>query len=138
VAITRYCGHATLANSKAIELAGIDVGGTTPDPVGGTIVRDANGNPTGVFIDAAQSLITRVIPSWPPLTEEERRLCLQLGSQAVLASGLTVVHDASGASMSEVNRRKDLYEQGLMKVRINNMLSASTAFALGEPQVGLQ
>jgi predicted amidohydrolase YtcJ len=138
VAITRYCGHATLANTRAMELAGIDAGGVpTPDPSGGTIVRDAQGNPTGVFIDGAQSLITRVIPAWPPLTEEERRLALQLGSQAVLATGLTVVHDASGASMSEVLRREALYEAGLLKVRINNMLSRSTALALGAPQTGL-
>jgi len=134
--ITRYCGHAGLANSRAIELAGIDAGGIkTPDPPGGSIVRDAQGNPTGVFIDAAMSLITRFIPSWPPLTEAERRLALQLGSQAVLAAGLTGVHDASGAAMSEINRRSALYEAGLLKVRINNMLSASTAFTLGSPQV---
>jgi predicted amidohydrolase YtcJ len=138
VAVTRYCGHATLANTRAMELAGIDAGGVqTPDPPGGTIVRDAQGNPTGVFIDGAQSLITRAIPSWPPMTEDERRLALQLGSQAVLATGLTVVHDASGASISEINRREALYTAGLMKVRINNMLSASTAKALGAPQVGL-
>lgn len=134
--ISRYCGHAGLANTRAMQIAGIDAGGVrTPDPPGGTIVRDAQGNPTGVFIDAAMSLVSRYIPSWPPLTEEERRLALQLGSQAVLAAGLTGVHDASGASMTEVNRRSALYDAGLLKVRINNMLSASTAFALGAPQV---
>ena len=136
VAITRYCGHATLANTRAMQIAGIDAGGVkTPDPSGGTIVRDAQGNPTGVFIDAAMSLVSRYIPSWPPLTEAERRLALQLGSQAVLAAGLTGVHDASGASTTEVNRRSELYVAGLLKVRINNMLSASTAFSLGTPQV---
>jgi len=135
VYITRYCGHAALVNSKAMEIAGIDADGITPDPVGGHIVRDSEGKPTGVFIDTAMSLVSRHIPSWPALTEEERRHCLVLGSEAALAAGLTVVHDASGSAMSTVNRVKALYEEGLIKIRINDMLSRSTALALGGPQV---
>ena len=133
VYISRYCGHAGLANSKAMEIAGIT--DETPDPAKGHIVRDAEGHATGVFLERATRLITQHIPSWPPLTEEERRHCLVLGSQAVLAAGLTVVHDASGAGMSTVDRRSALYEEGLLKVRINNMLGSSTAESLGAPQI---
>lgn len=136
VYISRYCGHAGFANSKAMEICGIDADGIiTPDPEGGTIVRDAEGNPTGVFVERASRLISKYIPSWPPLTEEEERHCLVLGSEALLASGLTVVHDASATGMSQVNRMKDLYEAGLLKVRVNDMLAPSTAEALGKPQV---
>jgi predicted amidohydrolase YtcJ len=135
VYITRYCGHAALVNSRALEIAGITA--ATPDPVGGSIVRDADGNPTGVLIERASRLVSRYVPSWPPLTEEEQKLCLQLGSQAVLATGLTVVQDASQTSMTGVNRLEDLYAQGKIKVRINDMLSPSAAQQLGAPQVGL-
>lgn len=133
--ITRYCGHAGLANSLAMELAGIDKDGITPDPPGGHIVRDAEGKPTGVFIDTAMGLITRVIPPWPPLTEEEERHCLLLAQEAVAAVGLTCVHDASASGATVVNRFKALYEAGLLKIRVNDMLSYSMAKSLGRPQV---
>ena len=61
VALSRVDGHAVLANAKAMQIAG--VGKTTPDPAGGRIVRDANGDPTGVFIDAAQGLIYDKVPA---------------------------------------------------------------------------
>ena len=53
--VERYDGHEALANSAAMKLAGIDA--KTPDVPGGVIVRDASGNPTGVFKDAAMALI---------------------------------------------------------------------------------
>src|SRR6266480_2399423 len=53
--VERYDGHEALANSAAMKLAGIDA--KTPDVPGGVIVRDASGNPTGIFKDAAQELI---------------------------------------------------------------------------------
>jgi predicted amidohydrolase YtcJ len=52
-------GHAALANSLALELAGIDA--STPDPVGGTIERDANGEPTGVLRELAGNMVTEVM-----------------------------------------------------------------------------
>jgi predicted amidohydrolase YtcJ len=60
VFLSRYDGHAILANSLALNLAGVTR--ATPDPVGGVIVRDAAGEPTGVFKDAAQELIAKAIP----------------------------------------------------------------------------
>jgi predicted amidohydrolase YtcJ len=62
VALSRVDGHAVLANAKAMQLAGVSA--STPDPAGGQIVRDAGGNPTGVFLDGAQALIYGKVP--PP------------------------------------------------------------------------
>ena len=60
VFVNRSDGHMMLANALAMKLAGIDH--NTQDVPGGVIVRDAKGNPTGIFKDAAKGLIERVIP----------------------------------------------------------------------------
>src|SRR5881398_1478407 len=65
--VERYDGHQALANSAAMKLAGVDA--KTGDVPGGVIVRDASGNPTGIFKDAAQELISKVIP---PMSREQR------------------------------------------------------------------
>src|SRR5712691_7226714 len=65
--VERYDGHQALANSAAMKLAGVDA--KTPDVPGGVIMRDASGNPTGTFKDAAQELIYKVIPS---MSHEQR------------------------------------------------------------------
>ncbi len=62
VLVNRYDGHEVLANSRALKLAGITA--QTPDPPGGTIVRDAQGNPTGILKDAAMELATRKVPPY--------------------------------------------------------------------------
>ena len=67
VVLTRVCGHATWVNSKALEIAGITK--DTPDPVGGEIIRDENGEPTGVLTDTASNLVSKHIP-----TDKGRRL----------------------------------------------------------------
>jgi predicted amidohydrolase YtcJ len=58
--LTRICRHALLANTKALDLAGITR--DTPDPPGGVIVRDSNGSPTGYLLDKAQDLVRNAIP----------------------------------------------------------------------------
>jgi predicted amidohydrolase YtcJ len=60
VFLSRYDGHSSLANSAALKLAGMTA--QTPDPPGGAIVRDAQGNPTGDLKDAATDLVYKVIP----------------------------------------------------------------------------
>src|SRR5881398_3462312 len=65
--VERYDGHEALANSAAMKLAGIDA--KTADVPGGVIVRDATGNPTGIFKDAAMTLMYKAIP---PMSREQR------------------------------------------------------------------
>jgi len=89
VFISRYDGHAVLANSLALELAGITK--QTPDPAGGVIVRDPkSGEPTGVLKDEAQDLVAKVIPH-PSESEMEEALRAALKEAARV--GLTSIHD---------------------------------------------
>ena len=88
VFISRYDGHAGLANSLAMKLAGVTR--NTPDPAGGVIVRDANGEPTGVFKDEAQVLIERVIPN-PTAGEFEE--AIKAGLAEARRVGVTTVED---------------------------------------------
>lgn len=60
VSIIRTCGHIRCVNSKALEIAGIDR--NTPDPEGGEIERDENGEPTGVLKENARNLVTPFMP----------------------------------------------------------------------------
>lgn len=60
IQITRACGHVCVVNSRALKLAGIDK--TTPDPDGGAIDRDENGDPTGVLRENAMGLVSDIQP----------------------------------------------------------------------------
>jgi predicted amidohydrolase YtcJ len=130
VFISRYT-HGSGANSKALELAGITR--DTPDPPGGHIKKDENGEPTGEFVERAPPQLTRLIPGLPPLTDYERSRNLVEGTQLAVASGLTTIHGASMTGYEEVQRRIKLYEVGLLRIRINEMVNESAAKRLGEP-----
>ncbi len=86
--INRLDGHMALANSRAMQLAGITC--DTGDVDGGTIVRDARGEPTGVFKDNAMPLVSRVIPA---LTDAEWDAALQDATRYVASHGVTSVHN---------------------------------------------
>jgi predicted amidohydrolase YtcJ len=130
VFISRYT-HGSGANSKALELAGITR--DTPDPEGGHIKKDENGEPTGEFVERAPPQLTRLIPPLPPLTDYERSRNLVEGTQLAIASGLTTIHGASMTGYEEVQRRLKLYEVGLLRIRINEMVHPSAARRLGKP-----
>jgi hypothetical protein len=87
VFLSRYDGHAALADSLALKLAGVTR--ATPDPVGGIIVRDATGEPTGIFKDAAQGLIAKAIP---PPSEAAMTEALHAALAEAARVGLTSVH----------------------------------------------
>ena len=96
VFISRYDGHAALANSLALKLAGIAKG--TRDPEGGVIVRDPKTQePTGVFKDAAQGLLARAIPR---PTEAEFEAALKAGLAEARRVGVTSVQDITLGSES--------------------------------------
>ncbi len=130
VFISRYT-HGSGANSKALELAGIT--GDTPDPLGGHIKKDKNGEPTGEFVERAPEQLTKLIPSMPPMTDYEISRNLVEGTQLAVASGLTTIHGASMTGYEEVQRRIKLYEVGLLRIRINEMVREDAAKKLGKP-----
>jgi len=131
VYIIRYT-HGSAANSKALELAGIDR--NTPDPEGGHIKKDEGGEPTGEFVERAPPQLLSLIPPLPPLTNYELSRNLVEGTQLALASGITTLHGASsGTSYDDVLRELKLYEVGLLRVRINQMVSVEAAKQMGGP-----
>jgi predicted amidohydrolase YtcJ len=87
VALSRLDQHMWLVNSVGLRLAGIDR--TTPEPKGGRILRDANGEPTGIVIDNAKDLVQRVIPA-PTNAAVEKRM--RAGIQHGLSNGVTQAH----------------------------------------------
>ncbi|PYV18029.1 MAG: amidohydrolase [Acidobacteria bacterium] len=94
--ISRYDGHAALANSLALKLAGVTK--ETQPPAGGVMVRDAKtGEPTGVFKDAAQSLIDRAVPR---PSEAEAVEALRAGLAEAARDGVTSVEDMAVGSNS--------------------------------------
>jgi len=130
VFISRYT-HGSGVNSKALELAGITR--DTPDPPGGHIKKDKNGEPTGEFVERAPAELTRLISPLPPMTDYEMSRNLVEGTQLAVASGLTTIHGASMTDYEEVQRRIKLYEVGLLRIRINEMVREDAAKKLGKP-----
>ncbi|MEN3277700.1 MAG: hypothetical protein V7631_3490 [Massilia sp.] len=115
----RVDGHAGWANSRALAAAGIT--DQTPDPAGGKIVRDANGKATGVLIDAAQELVTKVLPAQ---TEAEGRVALDRSLQAMARVGITSTHDA-GLGVFEDRLYRSYADQGKLTARIYGMIGGT-------------
>lgn len=108
VFVNRYDGHMSLANSVALRLAGITA--QTPDPPGGVIVRDAQGNPTGALKDAAMDYVYKVIQ---PLTHEQRLQAAKRALAHASSLGVTSVQHMNPeyddiAVYSELLRRREL------------------------------
>ena len=121
VILTRIDGHAFFVNKKAMDLAHVTA--ATKDPEGGHIERDANGNPTGVFVDNAMSLIRRVVP--PPSHDEIKR-----NLRAAIAEthrwGLTGVHDP-GEGADVIAAWEELGRAGEINSRIYVMITGGRA-----------
>jgi len=88
VVLERIDGHALWVNAEAMKRASVTK--ATPDPPGGKIVRDAAGEPTGVFVDNATALIEAAIPPAPVEVREAR---IRAAAQIAVAAGLTGVHE---------------------------------------------
>jgi len=112
VFVERYDGHMGLANSVTLRLAGIDA--RTPDPPGGTIVRDKNGNPTGALKDAAADLVYKVIPR---LTQDQRLKIIKRAMAHAASLGVTSVQHM-GADAEDVAAYAELLQRGELTVRI--------------------
>lgn len=117
VALPRLDGHMLLANAKAMEIAGINK--NTPDVPGGVIVRDALGNPTGIFKDAAENLIASHIPDSSP---ERVQQALEDGLRYAAEHGVTSVqemaNDARETMPGSLRAYQAALREGKLTVRI--------------------
>lgn len=120
--ITRVDGHAGWANRKALESVGINK--STVDPDGGLIVRDKNGEPTGVLVDNAMYLLTKKLPKQ---NQAERQLALELAQKHLISLGITSVHDA-GISHDEYHLYLDNAKKNQLDMRIYAMLAAEDSY----------
>ncbi|PYT59401.1 MAG: amidohydrolase [Acidobacteria bacterium] len=111
VLVSRYDGHMALANGVVLRLAGITR--ETKDPPGGTIVRDKDGNPTGLLKDAAMDLVYRVVP---PPSEEQLLRMIHAAMNEARRFGVTSIHDIS--STEDVRAYQTLATRGELTLRI--------------------
>ncbi len=123
VAVNRLDGHMTLANSAALRAAGIDR--NTKDPFGGTIVRDAAGEPTGILKDNAQDLLYKVLPE-PTREMNVRAAKAALAHAASL--GVTSVQDNS--SIDALPTYQQIRAEGALTARLNVWRPASAVKSL--------
>ncbi len=123
VRLTRIDGHAALVNRKALELAGITR--DTKDPPGGAILHGPSGEPTGVLVDNAASLVNSIIP---PITQDERERRLLEAMRECARLGLTMVHDA-GIGEAEWTAYRALLARGTFPIRIAAMARAGGELA---------
>ena len=129
VALRRVDGHAALANARALAAAGITA--ATKDPPGGRIVRNADGSPTGVLVDAAVGLLDRAVPA-PSAADVGRRL---LAATRRLASfGITEIHDA-GTTRDELAVLRATALTGALPIRVYVMLDGSDDVLLDQELV---
>ncbi len=127
VALQSKSYHATWANSRALELAGITA--ATDDPPGGQIVRDERGQPTGILLEGAAELVDRVVPD-PGVAEVME--ALRQGMAQAHRLGLTGVHDPGSSTVLAAFQA--LRAAGEMHLRVLMHLPAETldaAIALG-------
>ncbi|WP_294393901.1 amidohydrolase [uncultured Sphingomonas sp.] len=114
VLLERVDGHAVLANSAAMAAAGITA--KTPDPAGGKVERDARGNPTGLFVDAARTLVERAAPAPLP---RERDAAIAKAQEIMIADGVTATADM-GTSVEDWESIRRLGDTGRLRMRITS------------------
>ena len=127
VLFTHASGHASFANAKAMELAGITK--DTQDPPGGEIVKDSEGNPIGAFRETAQRLLRRASNHYlesrtPQEIGAEQLRGIELAVQECLSNGVTSFHDA-GSSFETIDLFKKLAEEGKLGIRLWVMIRDS-------------
>jgi predicted amidohydrolase YtcJ len=134
VSLTHASGHASFVNARAMQLAGITR--ATRNPPGGEIVRDSQGNPTGLLRETAQRLVSRVIQrAEETMSAEEReareREMVRLAGEEALSKGVTSFHDA-GASFATIDLFRKLEQEGSLPVRLYVMVRGESEQSLQE------
>jgi predicted amidohydrolase YtcJ len=112
VFLNRYDGHEVLVNSVGLKLAGVTA--QTPSPAGGEIVKDKQGNPTGVLKDAAQGLVESKIP---PMSHERRTRAAKRALAHAARLGVTSVQ-AMSSEYDDIRVYSELAEKGELTTRI--------------------
>jgi predicted amidohydrolase YtcJ len=111
VFVNRLDSHMALANSAALRLAGVTR--QTIDPPGGVIVRDKNGEPTGILKDAAMSFVFKVVP---PASFEEKLAAARAATNHAAKLGVTSIQDMSAGT--DVGAYQALLDRGELKTRV--------------------
>jgi predicted amidohydrolase YtcJ len=112
VFVERYDGHEALANSAAMKLAGVNA--KTRDVPGGVIMRDATGNPTGIFKDAAEELIFKAIQ---PMSHQQRVRVARRAVEHAASLGVTSVQHMN-PQFADVAAYSELAEKNELNTRI--------------------
>ena len=112
VVLERADGHAVIANSYALALAGIN--SKTMDPHGGAINKDSKGNPTGLLVDKASLLVERLIPK---KTLKQDKEALEIAINKSIKLGWTQLHDA-GSPYSDFEILEEVKSEGNLNTRI--------------------
>ncbi|MEW2353389.1 amidohydrolase [Spirillospora sp. NPDC029432] len=117
VALLDWSNHRLWVNSRALEQAGITR--NTPDPVGGTIVRDGSGEPTGLLLETAMALVNAHIPAF---TEQEQADALEKNITLLLGHGITSYTEPGiGAVAQKIYAEKA--RAGALRVRVTALLN---------------
>jgi predicted amidohydrolase YtcJ len=122
--LTHASGHAGFANATAMKMA--EVTRSTPDPEGGKILRDKDGNATGLFNERAQSLVGNALARdlatrTPAKVEADLREVIELASREALSKGLTSVHDAGSPPLT-IEVMKKVVDDRKLPLRVWMML----------------
>lgn len=122
VLINDTSGHSAWANSRALEIAGVNK--DTPDPAGGIIERDKNAEPTGILREAAIGLVRAHVP---PPSDTVIREALEWSIKTMLSYGITSFTEASTGFVAGSAREAALYanlaDDGVLKQRVQLCLN---------------
>ncbi|MES1218982.1 MAG: amidohydrolase [Bacteroidota bacterium] len=122
VFLSRYDGHMSFANSKALQLAGITK--ETKTPTGGEVTREKDGTPAGVFKDEAQNLVAAVIPA---PSQKQLDEYLERAMKHAVENGVTQVHDVSTyGGWPDLETYRKAYSDNKLQLRIYSFVALST------------
>lgn len=124
VMLSHASGHALIANQKAMDIAGVNKNTINPD--GGEIVRDSDGNPTGVFKEMAEDLIEDKFDEYLAKKSKANKKKyfadqMRLANKRCLEFGITTFHDA-GAEFEKISLMKELIDKNELDIRLNVMI----------------
>jgi len=132
VVLEHASGHAIQVNARAMEITGVNQLSKesikSMSDEGGEIIRDKNGNPTGIFSELATSLIYKHMPG---ADDDRDRQAIELATQACLRNGITSFHDV-GATSRNIEFFRQAKADGTLGVRLYVMLSGDDKVLLNE------